>query len=203
MSGPAPTRNVILLSDAGGQDAVSDLTVDVDDAAADAVPNPLVSGAFRPTDLDPDNQTDTFPAPAPALSGATSLSTFDGASANGTWSLWVVDDAQGDAGSLSGGWCLTITSQSPTVTALTAAPNPSAFGQPVAFTANVTTGGSPVTTGTVQFADGGTAIGGPVPVVDGDAPLSTSALSVGSHAITATYSGTADLAPASGTSPRW
>ncbi len=93
---------MILLSDSGGQDAVSDLDLVFDDEAAGGAPTPLTSGTFRPTDADPGDQIDAFPAPAPTLSNATTLSTFDGATANGTWSLWVVDDAIGDAGSISG-----------------------------------------------------------------------------------------------------
>lgn len=195
LSGPTPATNVILLSDAGGQAQVSDLDLVFDDEAAGAAPTPLTSGTFRPTDLDPDAQVDAFPAPAPSLSGATALSTFDGASANGTWSLWVVDDATGDTGSISDGWCLTITSQSPTTTVLTSTPNPSTFGASVTLRATVTAGDDPVTTGTVQLSDGGTPLGVPVPVNGaGVASLTTSGLTVGSHVITATYGGTATLA---------
>jgi len=46
--------------------------------------------------------------------------------------------------------------------------------------------------GTVAFYDGNTAIGSPVAPVNGVASLSTSALSVGTHAITAKYSGDSD-----------
>lgn len=199
LSGPTPTRNVILLSDAGGQDAVSDLDLVFDDEADGAAPSPLTSGTFRPTDVDPEDQIDAFPTPAPTLSSATALSTFDGASANGTWSLWVVDDATGDAGSIADGWCLTITSQSPTTTVLTSDLDPSTFGEPVTLRATVTAGDDPVTAGTVQFSDGGTPLGDPVPVDgSGVATLTTSTLSVGTHPITATYSGTATLAASDG-----
>lgn len=203
LSGPTPTRNVILLSDAGGEAPVSNVNVTFDDAAAAAVPAPLVSGTFRPTDLDPaGSPADAFPVPAPTVSGATELSTFNGVTGNGTWSLWVRDDATGDAGSIAGGWCLTITSQDPTETALTASPNPSSFGQEVTFTATVTDASDdPVTEGTVQFRDGATALGSPVAVDDdGTATFTTAAaspLSVGTHPITAAYSGTTDLAESS------
>src|SRR6185369_1596967 len=36
-------------------------------------------------------------------------SVFNGDSANGTWSLYVLDDGQGDQGSIAGGWSLTLT----------------------------------------------------------------------------------------------
>ena len=143
---------------------------------------------------------DSFPAPAPAPGTATALTTFNDTSANGTWSLWVVDDTLGDPGSISGGWCLTITSQAPTTTAVTASPNPSTFGQTVTLRATVTSGGAPVTTGTVQFQDGATDLAPPVDVdADGVATLPESALAVGPHSITATYSGTASLAESVGT----
>lgn len=73
-----------------------------------------------------------------------------------------------------------------TTTAVLSSPNPSVFGQPVTFTANVTSGsGTP--TGTVQFQDGGGNLGSPVALSGGTATLMTSALAVGAHAITAIY----------------
>ena len=194
LSGPTPTRNVFLMSDSGGQSAVSTLDLTFDDDAPSAIGSSLTSGTFRPTRT-ADESVESLPPPAPALSGATTLSTFNGASGNGTWSLWLVDDATGDAGSISGGWCVTITTAAPTTTALTASPNPSTFGQSVTFSATVTSGGNPVEGGSVQFSDGATDLGAPVTVgPDGTATLSTSALTAGSHTITADYGGTLTLA---------
>jgi hypothetical protein len=76
----------------------------------------------------------------------------------------------------------------PTVTALIALPNPSIAGQAVLLTATVT-GAAP--TGTVQFKDGATNLGLPVTLAAGQAQYSSAALSLGTHAITATYSGDA------------
>ena len=45
------------------------------------------------------------------------------------------------------------------------------------------------TSGTVTFYDGTTALGSPVTPANGIATLSTTSLSVGTHAITAKYSG--------------
>ena len=68
------------------------------------------------------------------------------------------------------------------------------------LTATVTSSGSPVSTGTVQFSDDGTALGAPVAAAaDGTATLTTSALAVGSHPLTATYSGSTGLATSSDT----
>lgn len=99
-------QNVILMSDAGGTAAITNVTFLFDDAAAAALPSggPLVSGTYRPTNL-AGTGSDLFPAPAPALSGATTLATFDGTDANGTWSLYVLDDSAGDGGSI-GSWTL-------------------------------------------------------------------------------------------------
>ena len=77
-------------------------------------------------------------------------------------------------------------------TAVVSSLNPSLFGQSVTFTATVT-GGSP--TGTVQFKDGATNLGGPVALSGGSAGYTTAALAVGSHSITAVYSGDASNAP--------
>ena len=86
-------------------------------------------------------------------------------------------------------------SVSPTTTAVVSSANPSTFGQSVTFIATVTaTGGTP--TGTVQFKDGGTNIGGPASVSAGVATITTSTLSAAGspHAITAVYSGDASNA---------
>ena len=53
-------------------------------------------------------------------------------------------------------------------------------------------------TGTVQFMDGSVALGAPVALSNGVATFSTNALSVGSHSLTAVYSG--DAANAASTS---
>ena len=51
----------------------------------------------------------TFPSPAPAGPYAPGrLSSFNGLSANGAWSLYVYDDAAPAAGSIVGGWSLLI-----------------------------------------------------------------------------------------------
>jgi hypothetical protein len=100
-------QNLIIMSDIGGGDDVTNVALTLDDAAATGLPaSALTSGAYRPTN---NGVGDTFPAPAPAPSGGTLLSVFNGVSPNGTWSLYVVDDAVADLGSFSGGWSLTIT----------------------------------------------------------------------------------------------
>ncbi|MFO0847346.1 MAG: Ig-like domain repeat protein [Gemmataceae bacterium] len=84
-----------------------------------------------------------------------------------------------------------------TSVALTASSNPSEFGVAVTFTAAVTaTAGVP--TGTVSFFDGATLVGGPVTLSAGSpatAAFTTTTLGVGSHSITAVYSGAAGFNP--------
>ena len=104
--------------------------------------------------------SDSVPAPAPSPSSATTLSTFDGTAPNGIWSLYVIDDASGDRGTIAGGWCLTVTAQAATTTPYLDL-NPSSVGQSVTFTATVTSGRRSVATGTVPFTDGGSPLGRP------------------------------------------
>jgi CSLREA domain-containing protein len=84
-----------------------------------------------------------------------------------------------------------VVNQADTAATLTSALNPSIVGQAVTFTATVA---STVDTpsGSVQFYADGAALGSPVALSNGQASLSTSTLAVGTHAITATYSGDAN-----------
>lgn len=104
--------NAIVMSDVGGAIPANNITLTLDDQAANSLPDggPLASGTFKPTNI---GAGDTFPAPAPAPSGAVALSTFNGANPNGNWSLYVVDDISGDVGSIANGWSLEISTQPP------------------------------------------------------------------------------------------
>ncbi|HSC11665.1 MAG TPA: Ig-like domain repeat protein, partial [Rhodanobacteraceae bacterium] len=91
-----------------------------------------------------------------------------------------------------------------TATSVASSKNPSTFGDGVTFTSTVTSGGNPVTTGTVTFWDGSTcavpstSLGSSAVDASGHAAVSTSTLSVGQHTITACYGGTASFAASSG-----
>jgi hypothetical protein len=74
-------------------------------------------------------------------------------------------------------------------TTLASSNNPSSLGAPVTFTATV----SPGATGTVTFRDGGSTIGSATLNGSGQAALTTSALAIGSHSMTAAYSGDANF----------
>src|SRR5262245_5535441 len=89
-----------------------------------------------------------------------------------------------------------------TMTAVTNSPTTSVWGQPVTATATVsdTTTPASIPTGTVQFSDGLTAIGGPVSLAAGQASIVTSTLEIAQHTISASY--TPDVAtfdPSNGT----
>jgi hypothetical protein len=114
-------RNAVIMSDAGGTNnetsgPVSGVNLTLDDQAANPLPpdTALSSGTFRPVDDDDDVapqagfEQDVFASPAPAPSGNTALSTFNGAEPNGTWNLWVVDDQTQATTSFTGGWCIDI-----------------------------------------------------------------------------------------------
>lgn len=102
-------QNVLLISDAGTNKAVSNLTLTFDDTAA-TLPqtSTLASGTYRPTNFD--TNTDLFPAPAPTGPFGSALSSvFNGLNPNGTWSLFVRDDKLNNTGSITQGWTLAIT----------------------------------------------------------------------------------------------
>jgi len=82
----------------------------------------------------------------------------------------------------------TCTTPATTGTTISSSTNPSVAGQPVTFTATVTApaGGTP--TGSVTFLDKGTPLG-TAPLGNGQATFTTSALTAGSHPITAVYLG--------------
>jgi hypothetical protein len=105
-------RRALVMSDVGQSALVRDATLTLDDEATASLPqSQLTDGIFQPRNgsdqrLDPD----TFAVPAPAPNGSVALSTFDGANPNGTWQLWVMDDASGEAGEIRG-WGLRITAE--------------------------------------------------------------------------------------------
>jgi subtilisin-like proprotein convertase family protein len=101
--------NVLLMSDVDGQSpGVSGVTYTFDDAGP---PMPVGlnvgSGTYKPTN-DDSGGADALPGPAPACPYGSTLAGLAGGSPNGTWNLFVYDDAGGDVGSISSGWTLTL-----------------------------------------------------------------------------------------------
>lgn len=74
-----------------------------------------------------------------------------------------------------------------TTTMLASSANPSAFGQPVTFTAAVTSATGVTPTGVVTFSDGGIVLGTASINTQGQAVFSTARLKLGSHRITASF----------------
>lgn len=114
-------------SDVGGENAVENLLVTVADDGETPLPDSaaLVDGTYRP--FNADTNGDEFPVPAiggpynePASAGtATFASVFNDLTAdqvNGTWSLFITDDTDGNGGSIARGWTLDISTQIPSTT---------------------------------------------------------------------------------------
>jgi hypothetical protein len=89
------------------------------------------------------------------------------------------------------GSSLTLITDSTTTTSISSSANPSVVGQSVTFTATVSANASGVgsPTGTVTFTLDGTAQA-PVPLSGGQATLTVSNLSIGSHTVSAAYNPT-------------
>ncbi len=115
---------MIIMSDAGSSTVATNLNITLDDDAASRLPDGtgIASGTFKPSNYG--TVQDPFPAPAPAgpyltpqTGGTDTLtSAFTGAAGgnpNGTWSLYVVDDASVDVGNINGGWSITLTTLTP------------------------------------------------------------------------------------------
>ncbi|OOR04432.1 hypothetical protein BW897_32030 [Bacillus cereus] len=111
-------QTLILMSDVGNTDGIINVTLILDDDAANPLPeaDPLVSGTFKPANYTDISGDDNWPAPAPvppygdpALGQG--LNVFNGTDPNGTWNLYVVDDFDDDINSITGGWELTITTR--------------------------------------------------------------------------------------------
>jgi hypothetical protein len=98
----------------------------------------------------------------------------------------------------SGSRVQTVQNMNTTTTTVSSSPNPSVFGQLVTFTSTTTSsGGVPV--GTVTFTEGSAVWASNVTVNgSGQASFSTTALSVGSHTITATFTGATGWGNSSG-----
>jgi len=91
------------------------------------------------------------------------------------------------SGSLAGGQVVTAAD---TTSNVSSSASPSDFGAPTIFTASVSVNspGAGTPTGSVQFQDNGTNLGSPQSLAGGSQPsVTTSALSVGSHTISASF----------------
>jgi hypothetical protein len=132
LAGPSGASLMLMVgaTSVGTPQPASNLNITFDDSAATFAPNDsaLASTSYKPTNNHFIPGSDNFPAPGPGTAysdpgpntggTATLASTFGGASANGTWRLFVRDflgTSQG--GSIAGGWSLDF-------------PNPATAGKP-------------------------------------------------------------------------
>lgn len=108
LAGPVASNNIMLMSDAGGNDDQYNVDLVFHDSGVPLTTSALPSGSVvRPSNL-LGNSTMVPPAPIPSLN--TSLNnTFMNTEPNGTWSLYVVDDIASDMGAIGNSWSLTIT----------------------------------------------------------------------------------------------
>lgn len=113
-----PGGQALLLQSGAGDAGAVNATYSFTDTASGPLPDLTgwASGNYKPTNY---LGTDNFAAPGPGTtyanpgpSGggtATFASVYGGTTSNGTWNLFVADFAAGDAGAISGGWCIAFT----------------------------------------------------------------------------------------------
>lgn len=123
----SPTGDtVMLMSDAGGFNAVTNRVYTFDQTVLPSLNDggpPSASGTYKPSNYGPtagctEPADDTMPAPAPAGPYGSSLNSLLNDAPNGVYNLYVADDCAGDAGSIQGGWTVTLTTGPPTAVAL-------------------------------------------------------------------------------------
>ncbi|MGD0368276.1 MAG: FG-GAP-like repeat-containing protein [Acidobacteriaceae bacterium] len=173
------------------------------------MPSAFVGPALTPGTYGP-SVYDTFselladnPAPSPQIPGsfgiaptqgsATFESSFTGATADGPWSLFLAN-AAGTLNTTLSGWCIDISPATGSATTVSVTSNPATYatkGSPITFTATVTSTGT-VNEGIVAFSVANKVTGavtslGSVPVSDGTASASSSALAEGDQTVTAAY----------------
>jgi uncharacterized repeat protein (TIGR01451 family) len=124
-------QGLILVAAAGPNDggAISNVTLTLDDNATSTLAQnsiwdtPNTSVISKPVNYGGFNEV--FPPPAPSSYGnpgpagggtATLGGTYDGASPNGTWKLYLITTSAGDGtGAVANGWCLNVTTPAPPV----------------------------------------------------------------------------------------
>jgi hypothetical protein len=105
------THNRTVMSDVGDEFDVSNISLVLNDEASSTLPDgaQLAGGSYKPRNVEDNaDEGDEFAAPAPIQDTRSALAGFDTLNPNGTWKLFVQDDATDDCGKFGGGWSLTI-----------------------------------------------------------------------------------------------
>ncbi|GMV35625.1 MAG: hypothetical protein AMXMBFR61_01330 [Fimbriimonadales bacterium] len=172
--------------------------------AVNASPNPVDRGSnstltatITPT---PDGGTVQFKengvnlgAPVPVVAGQAQTTQQFNTAGNRTITAEYSGTANYNA---STGQTTLVVNKTPTSTAVNASPNPVDRGSNSTLTATIT---PTPDGGTVQFKENGVNLGGPVPVVAGQAQTTQQFNNAGNRTITAEYSGTTNYAASTGT----
>jgi hypothetical protein len=183
--------DAVIFSDVGAGVAVSGLNITLDDAAASSLPtgSGLSSGTFKPTN---GSGSDPFPPPAPAAAGNAALSSFDDVNPIGTWKLFVFDEFAENAGQITNGWSMTITTAGASGPSVPSTPSlDAASDSGLSSTDGITNDNTPTFLGTadagsvVHLLDGSTEVGSGTANGSGIWSITTSALADGAHSIAA------------------
>jgi uncharacterized repeat protein (TIGR01451 family) len=141
-----PSGQLTILMSGAGAPPLTTADISFDDSADAQIPDgngQILTGSYRPGNYAGNN----LPSPAPAGPYSASMSVFNGANANGAWSLFVADHADGDVGQILGGWSLAIWTIKPVnqisdlAISGVASPSPVMAGAVLTYTLTVTNGG--------------------------------------------------------------
>ena len=144
-------QKVMLMSDAGGANAISGVILTFDDTATSVLADEgvLISSVFKPANYG--GVPDVLSNPAPLGPYSSVLADFSGEDPNGNWSLFIEDDAGNDQGILLGGWSLNLTTIIASAVDLavsgTSLPEPVIVNNPLTYTLTVTNSGPNAATG--------------------------------------------------------
>jgi hypothetical protein len=223
---PDGVHNLDFLDDAGvggSQSFSSNITV-ADGSAGAPYDGGLPSGTYGPTaDSTSAPAFTSVAAPAPQLPASinyaqpdlfgntplTLTQAFDGVDPQGPWALFLFNTSGSTTPlNVTGGWCVsfTLNNGAITTTSLASSANPAWTGSPVTVTATVTSGGNPVSSGTVTMIDnstGATLVSNGTLNGSGQVTYTSSSLVEGDHNITAEYSGVNNVYDPSSTAPFW
>lgn len=126
-------QKVVLMAGASDGTSITNVNLTFDDAATNNLPTTgaIASGTYKPT---VNAGLLNFAAPAPAATPASpfayTLNAFRGTNPNGTWNLYVRDVFTGDFGTISGGWCVNITTAASAASCMTLNAGAIAAGDP-------------------------------------------------------------------------